>query len=132
MENLRRLFLIDDDVDDALIFHETIKYSGLPIECFHDPDCQHALQALREKSLGMPDYIFLDLNMPRMNGVTCLIEIKKMTEYSHVPVIMYSTSASPHEIEETRQLGASYFFTKPNSIKDLKDKLLDIFSMKWK
>jgi len=131
MTTPRRVFLIDDDADDALIFHETLKEIDLPIECLHYSDCQLVLHTLRETSISVPDFIFLDLNMPRMNGTTVLAEIRKLPAFHHVPVIIYSTSASPHDIEATKQLGATYFFTKPNGINALKEKLLKIFGMEW-
>jgi DNA-binding response OmpR family regulator len=69
----------------------------------------------------MPEYIFLDLNMPRMNGKQCLAEIKRIKKLSDVPVIIYSTSKLESDITETRKLGATYYMTKPNLFTELRD-----------
>ena len=59
------------------------------------------------------------MNMPRMNGLQCLKEIKKIKRLNHVPVFMYSTSADPSVVEENKRLGATDFIVKPSSINDL-------------
>jgi CheY-like chemotaxis protein len=67
-----------------------------------------------------PDIIFLDLNMPRMDGKECLRYIKSDPRLSSIPVIMYTTSTQSRDIEETMMSGALCFITKPSSIKELK------------
>jgi CheY-like chemotaxis protein len=76
-----------------------------------------ALKILQRDQL-LPDYIFLDINMPFMNGQKCLTELKSNPVYSKIPVVMYSTTSNEQQIEECRILGAS-FLTKPNSFSEL-------------
>ncbi len=57
--------------------------------------------------------------MPLMNGKECLREIRKHSHLRDVPVIIFSTSSEPHEIEETRRLGANDFITKPTAYLEL-------------
>lgn len=87
----------------------------------------NALRQLNEKDI-IPGFIFLELNMPRMDGKGCLGEIKKSARMKHIPVIIYSTSGNQAEIEETRKLGASYFLIKPTSFTDLNDAISKYFS----
>ena len=63
--------------------------------------------------------IFLDLNMPRLNGKQCLAELKREAHLRDIPVIIYSTSSEKRDIEETSRLGAAHFLTKPNKFEEL-------------
>lgn len=69
------------------------------------------------------DLIFLDLNMPRKNGKECLSEIGKNRKLINTPVIIYSTSLNPVDIQETYGMGARFFLRKPNSFEELKETL---------
>ena len=91
-----------------------------------------SLRQLKEEIIPVPDFIFLDLNMPRLNGKECLIEIKKLPKYSKVPLIIYTTSSNQKDKQEIMQLGAHYFLTKPTRISELCDCLNNVFSMDWK
>jgi CheY-like chemotaxis protein len=131
MENRKILFIIDDDEDDQLFLHEAVNDLKIPIECHYANNGESALKQLKEETIPVPDFIFLDLNMPRLNGKECLVEIKKLSRYAHVPIIIYSTSSHHKDIQEIMQSGASYFLTKPTRISELCDKLQDIFSIDW-
>ena len=77
-----------------------------------------------------PDYIFLDLNMPRMNGIECLKEIKKVRHLQKTKVIMYSTTDA-HDVRElTRNLGADDFIVKPPSFLKLVEFLSAVLNIK--
>jgi CheY-like chemotaxis protein len=118
--------LIDDDVDDQEIFMLALTQIGDQFNCLAVNNGYEALQQLKKQSI-LPDYIFLDLNMPRMNGKECLKELKKNDRLTNIPVIIYSTSSSLNDINDTRRLGAADFITKPFSIKDLIDALCGFF-----
>nr|AGC72317.1 CheY-like response regulator [uncultured bacterium A1Q1_fos_1093] len=119
--------LIDDDIDDQEIFLMALQDINLPVECVVANDGFHALEILHQDTMFVPDYIFIDLNMPRMNGKQCVKEIKKIEHISHVPVVMYSTSSSQNDVEESKKLGADYFITKPTSIYTLTKTLSEFF-----
>jgi CheY-like chemotaxis protein len=116
-------FLVDDDADDLEIFSIAAAEVQRSIVCVTAVDGVDALQKLRSNERFTPDFIFLDLNMPRMNGKQTLVEIKKIPRLATVPVIIYSTSARPLDVEETLQLGAFHFLTKPSSITKLTKEL---------
>ena len=113
-------FLADDDVDDQLLFLEALGEIDSSIECMFALNGEDALQKLKGSSEGLPNYIFLDLNMPRMNGFQCLSEIKKINNLRDVPVIIYTTSSAKKDVELSLQSGAQHFVTKPSSFNDLK------------
>ena len=74
-----------------------------------------------------PDFIFLDLNMPRMNGRQCLTELKKQPGLCNIPVVIYTTSSENRDREETLALGAAAFITKPSGIEELIQSLQNVF-----
>ena len=111
--------LIDDDIEDTFIFKEVLESMESQINFQNAKDGLEALQLLKD-SVELPDTIFLDLNMPRMNGKECLAKLKSDPHLKQVPVIIYTTSLQSSDIEETLQKGATCFIAKPTSIKDLK------------
>jgi CheY-like chemotaxis protein len=119
-------FLVDDDEDDREIFTIALSDLGENIECVLASDGMDALQKLRS-SESLPDFIFLDLNMPRMDGKECIAEIKKDNRLYDIPVVIYSTSSSSRDRADAARLGAMHFFTKPPSISALSTALGDIF-----
>ena len=70
-------FLVDDDADDVSIFKEILREVNPSIALVSAADGQEALKFLKHQQDNYPDVIFLDLNMPRMNGKECLSELKK-------------------------------------------------------
>jgi CheY-like chemotaxis protein len=119
-------FLVDDDLDDQEIFCMALSGLGDRINCIYANDGVHAMEKLSNLSL-IPDFIFIDMNMPRMNGLQCLKEIRKIARFNHTPVYMYSTAADPKTIIESRMLGANDFIVKPTNIADLTTALAGIF-----
>jgi DNA-binding response OmpR family regulator len=132
MNKTRTLFIIDDDEDDQLFINEAMKDLNIPFECFYANNGETALKHLKDETVPFPDFIFLDLNMPKLNGKECLIEIKKLSKYSTVPLIIYTTSSNQKDKQEIMQLGAHYFLTKPTRISELCTCLNNVFSMDWK
>ncbi len=108
--------LIDDDVDDQEIFFMALQEYNDSIRCHFADDGTKALEKLIEDDSFLPNCIFIDINMPRMNGVECLEQIKKIARLNRVPVCMVSTSADPNVVAQTKALGAMDFIVKPPSI----------------
>ncbi|MDF2437091.1 MAG: response regulator receiver protein [Bacteroidota bacterium] len=115
-------FLIDDDPDDQEIFCMALDEIGESVKCEFASDGVEAIKKLTEGNYK-PDLIFIDMNMPRMNGNTCLQEIKKIEGMQSVPVYMYSTSAEPEAVAATKKSGAAGFIVKPTSVSELSETL---------
>jgi CheY-like chemotaxis protein len=126
MKSGRTIFLVDDDLDDQEIFALALDEINPKFTCVSAKNGLEAMEKLKERTFR-PDFIFLDLNMPRMNGIQCLVEIKKDPELRDVPVVIYTTSSESRHKEETLGLGATAFMTKPPGIEDLVSSLQEIF-----
>lgn len=127
MSKSHTLFIADDDPDDVELFIEAVSRIDQSIKCYSAFDGEEALRKLKSDS-ELPDMIFLDLNMPRINGKQCLAEIKNSNKPRTIPVVIFSTSSLPHDIDDTRKLGASYFLTKPSNFDELCKELSQIIS----
>lgn len=108
---------IDDDPEDLDIFYKAVKTVNPLAKCLLARDAKEALNILRDAII--PDYIFLDINMPMMDGKTVLGELRQNKKLEAVPVIMYSTSINPNETEEYSALGADQFLKKHNDFRGL-------------
>lgn len=126
------LYIIDDDIEDQEIFIEAVKEVSEHIRCSSSTSGEDALNDLEREMQTRPDLIFLDLNMPKLNGKQVLREIKNKPELKAIPVIMYSTSFAPRDIEEIRQIGAAHHLLKPSRFNDLCSALNTILAKEWK
>ncbi len=118
MQN-QKYFLIDDDSDDRDILSFALKKIDSAAECISATDGENALEILGSQPSFVPNYIFLDLNMPLMDGRMCLAELKTLPSIKEVPIIIYTTSSYPKDIDATKDLGAAHFLVKPSSLKGL-------------
>lgn len=119
----KNLMIVDDDIDDRFFFRSAILKYNPSYEIMEAENGDDALKKLR-KTEALPDFIFLDLNMPKMDGRECLKELKKDDILKKIPVIIYSTSENIIDKEITKKLGADYFLTKLSHIYSLPEELI--------
>jgi CheY-like chemotaxis protein len=117
-------FLVDDDEDDQELFQIALEDANPEIRLVTAGNGSEALKML-ERGEVVPDYIFLDLNMPLMDGKECLSQLKANPELSGIPVVIFSTSSDQRDKADTQRLGAIDFITKPPSISMLTTLLKD-------
>lgn len=117
---VKTFLLVDDDHDDAEIFCETLVEIDASILCYCAFNGSEALQKLTNNEIPQPDIIFMDINMPLMNGWLCLEKLKSDVTYKDIPVVMYTTSSNPKDISIAAEMGAAFFFTKAIEHKKMK------------
>lgn len=115
-----RIFIAEDDADDLEIFTEIITELHPDVEITHSIDGAEMLAKLQSNTPPFPDVIFLDLNMPRVNGHKCLEEIRKAAVFKDIPVVILSTSSHKDSIAESYRIGANRFISKPYNIHEFK------------
>ncbi len=111
------ILMADDDDDDTMLFVEAAEKLSSTIKVSLTKDGQKLLNFLENSAL--PDIIFLDLNMPLINGLECLKVIRSDSKYDKVPVIIYSTSQSKRDIDTCFEAGANYYIVKPYDFEDI-------------
>lgn len=123
--------IIDDDADDRSFFQEAIQNISPVIETHICDSGIQALAMLEEKRIQAPDFIFLDFNMPLMNGRECLIELKKLLRHQLTNIVILSTSDMKEDMEDALRLGAKLFLTKPNTFQELCNMLKGVLEGSW-
>jgi CheY-like chemotaxis protein len=113
MKDRINILIVDDDADDRELFIDAIKEVDSEIECTTAVDGKQALEQLKNSYDSLPDFIFLDLRMPRLSGKKCLLQIKNDERLKSIPVIIYTTSRDVEEAKELQELGAVHFISKP-------------------
>jgi CheY-like chemotaxis protein len=118
-----KILLVDDDSEDAELFLHAVNEIDPSIQIENARDGQHALEIL-EADTNLPSIIFLDINMPKVNGWECLMKLKQNQRTKNIPVVMYSTSRHNDNIILAKRLGAIDFMEKPYHFDDLKKQIL--------
>ena len=111
--------IVDDDADDRMLFIEAAREVDESIICKVAKNGEQALTILRNSDIPLPDFIFLDIRMPRIDGKKCLHEIKKDERLKHIPVIIYTTSKAVEESKELTEMGAFHFMSKPRNADEI-------------
>lgn len=118
--NTHKLFFIaDDDEDDIFFFREALEEVDRTVRLVTARDGDEAMNLLNTSNKEVPDFIFLDLNMPKKSGKECLTEIRQQSKLKDVPIIIYTTSSLHKDMTETLGLGANLFITKFIDFKEL-------------
>ena len=123
--------LADDDEDDRLFFTDAFEELKINTVVNTVNDGKELLDFLNHPKTILPNIIFLDLNMPILNGIDCLKEIKKNDKFNDIAIAIYSTSSSDQDIENTFVLGANIYIKKPSNFNDLKKILSDVVIINW-
>lgn len=125
------IFLADDDEDDCVLFQDAMNEVGQGYELIVTYDGQELLETLDARVPPKPLVIFIDLNMPRKNGLECLQEIKRTDKLRNIPVIILSTSSQSDSIAMAYAHGANHYVTKPGTYAMLKKTIQQVLAMDW-
>lgn len=118
-----QILLADDDEGDRMLFKEAFSELKIKTNVNLAINGEELMSYLTGKNVQLPDLIFLDLNMPRKNGLECLIEIRNNEKLKDISVAIYSTSDNESDMDETFRNGANVYITKPNDFNVLKQVL---------
>lgn len=125
------IVLVDDDEDDRMFFADALQEIEIATELSEFHNGQELLDHLSKPDAERPHLIFLDLNMPVMDGFQCLREIRKNPELKDLVIAIYSTSSSERDIEETFVNGANIYINKPNRFEELKKTIGQVVKRNW-
>ena len=125
--HIQQLFLIEDDEDDQDIFCMALTKVAPSIFCHTARNGVEATEYLLSGK-PLPDVIFLDVNMPFMNGMEFMKWRLQHPRLQHVPVFVYTTTSNSLTEAIMKQLGAARFITKPNTLEGVIHILQDIFA----
>ncbi len=122
------IILADDEETDRQLFIDAINELKIKtlIHCVNDG--VELMEYLNTEDIILPHLVFLDLNMPRKNGLECLKEIKSNYKLNDIAIAIFSTSLSENDINQTLMNGANIYINKPNSFEELKQVLKKVLT----
>jgi DNA-binding NtrC family response regulator len=109
----KHILLVDDDIDELKIFMDALEEVPGSYKCTYAPNADQAVSMLKYIH---PHYIFIDYNLPGMNGIDLLAEVKKDRGLQEVPVYLYSTTINTETKRLAAFLGAAGSIEKPSSV----------------
>jgi CheY-like chemotaxis protein len=128
MNTLRNVLLADDDADDRVLFRDVLNDLGLAVALKTVGDGVELMELLHSAKT-LPDVLFLDFNMPKKDGLTCLREIKADERLSALPVVVFSNSENYVLVELMLNEGASYFVRKQHGYNKTLKMINKLFSL---
>lgn len=126
------LLVVDDDPEDFLLVKTAVKRALLPLSVKGLSNGDALMSYLAERT-RVPDplaptmVILLDLNMPGKDGRSCLRDIKANPSLADIPVIIFSTSESPDDIQKSYELNANSYICKPDDLSKLESILSTLY-----
>ena len=120
------IFYADDDPVDLVFFTRALKRIDSTITCITASDGVEALDKLFSQT-NKPDAIFIDLYMPRLDGIECVIAIKRNKDFKRIPIIIISNAINKKEVDQFNRLGVYYFLSK-STFEDLEASLRNIIN----
>lgn len=125
------IILADDDEDDRMLFKDAFEELKINTKVNMFNDGVELMDYLNTPDAILPHVLFLDLNMPKKNGIECLHEIKGNSRFRDIAIAIFSTSSSEEHIEETFVQGANIYIKKPSDFITLKKVLGDVVTINW-
>jgi len=120
----KHILLIDDDPDELDIFIDALQGTAAELKFSSAPGVTEALEMLK---VSIPDCIILDYNMPKINGIEGLVDIKQLPGLQTVPVVMYSATMDEDIMTIAKELGAAGCVKKPYDMRKLPELMRPYF-----
>ncbi len=125
------ILLIDDNSDDIFLTKLAIKKANIQSDICVVNNGEEAISFLNKSGReNLPDLILLDINLPKITGIEVLKRIKSSTFIKSTPIIVFTSSDSSSDMEDSYQYGADYFIRKPNNINDFKE-IMEYIKESW-
>ena len=113
---MRTLVLIDNNTDDLLFIKEALASIDPDVQSLSFIYSEEAMAALTSKILDGPTAVFMNLNMPRRNGIQCLMELRSNPEFDALPVFLYAPKITIEVVEALKGSGITTAFEKPDTM----------------
>lgn len=131
--NHRHIFLVDDDQEDREMFSEALSHINDGSVRFTEiSSAAKLIETLNNPATPMPELIFMDINMPKINGLECLKKLKSgSSKFNGLNVVMYSTYSNREDIDEAYKQGAGRYYVKPTLFDNLKELISGALHANW-
>lgn len=122
------IFYADDDPEVIMILQSVADDLNINLHAFHSGN------EVLEKLKVSPEpgaIVFLDINMPGLNGLQVLQLIRENQSWNYVPVVMYTTSTYSEHVKESFELGANFYLPKISDYQNLINAVKFVMSIDW-
>jgi CheY-like chemotaxis protein len=119
-ETKKKVLIVDDEPNVRLLLHSILNKNFAVFEA------EDGQQAVDMTNAQQPDVILMDMMMPKMDGLTACLMMKKNPDTKKIPVIMVTAIGFELNIKLSQQMGASGYVTKPFSPQDLLAKIAEV------
>jgi two-component system, chemotaxis family, chemotaxis protein CheY len=118
------ILIVDDSAAIRKILQRVLRQADVPMgDIYEAGDGVEALAALKDHRIGL---VLSDINMPNMDGLQLLSQIRASAEHKELPVLMITTEGSQAKVMEAVNLGANGYVRKPFTADQIKEKLTGI------
>ncbi|HKR06564.1 MAG TPA: response regulator [Bacteroidia bacterium] len=124
------VLLVEDDNDDQYFFKEALEQLDFHHEVSFAKDCYELFSLLDDQRVF--DIIFMDINLPGIDGRGCLQQIKKYNRYKDIPIIIFTVSFAESDIDFMYKNGAHFYVVKPYAHISYLATLKTVFELDWK
>jgi len=115
------ILVVDDSTAIRKILIRVLRQTGLTIdEIFEARDGVEALEIVRNHPLQL---VLSDINMPNMDGLGLLAELKADAQWRHLPVVMITTEGSAEKVSQAIRLGSAGYIRKPFTAEQIQEKI---------
>ena len=123
------ILIAEDDADDRLLLQQAFAQKQYPVDLQFAENGLEVMDRLAGDidSMAFPNFIILDLNMPKMNGFEALKQIKRSDQLKKIPVIMFSTTNAEQDVRKCYESGANSYVVKPTNFAFLVEIVESIF-----
>ena len=128
---IKSIILTDDDEDDRDIFRSALQSIQSEVELHTFADGEELRAYLCGDHPTLPQLVFLDINMPRLNGFDCLAMLRELHPPQELPVVIYTTSNDRADQEKAARLGANLYARKPSDYNELKNLINRVLAIDW-
>jgi len=125
----KNIWLADDDLDDCEVFEDVIKQILPTASVTILPNGEELMKLLTPAK--SPDILFLDINMPLKDGLSCLVEIRAQRYFSKLPIVVFSSANQSKIVDQSYDYGANLYYSKPASFVQLIAGMSQLFQMNW-
>lgn len=124
---IKTIFIADDDEDDRSMFRYAVNELD-SVSLTEVGDGKELLSLLQNVK---PDILFLDLDMPSVNGLQAMQQIRDTRQLQDIPIVVFSSTTRGNNIDTAYAIGADLFFIKPSTFTDLKNAIKGILDLDW-
>ncbi len=125
----KNIWLADDDIDDCEVFEDVIKQILPTASVTIISNGEELMKVLTPAN--SPDILFLDINMPLKDGLSCLVEIRAQRHFSKLPIVIFSSANQEKVVDQSYDYGANLYYSKPSSFSQLIAGMSQLFGMNW-